>query len=514
MIRSNWFKCSLFNRSEFVIFRNFRVIILVTAIFFVFVLLINCPMIAWAKAAGLARGDELYKGNDFAGALEAYSSYISSNPKSAEAYEKFGATLGAMGRYKDAISAISFALKLEPGRASAIKRLAYFYMKDGQTEKAKEILGEVKAQSGSPASSSGGDSDSAIRGGVDKSEILSGARQLAESDSDSLRDLYRLYAEAKYDEALALAQRGATAGDAESLFILGSIYSLKDRKYLNESLALECLKKAIDKGSKPALVFMGVCCQNGDLLERDRTKAFEIFKKLAIAENSSALFRVGRCYQQGWGTYKDPNEARKYFKRSIEVLNKQVLSSPPELPYLYRILSWNYEHGLEQDDEAIKVLKGGILALPKVPALRTDLAAIYMKKKKYKLAVKELEESIRLGPRFSRAYTTLGRIYFAQKKYSKAISVLKNAVDIYPENREARFLIACSLNSNGNSFEAESEYLSLLDGGNERGIYNNLGQIYVSRKDYKKARIMLEEAAKQGSSDAEKSLRWLDNNGY
>lgn len=121
--------------------------------------------------------------------------------------------------------------------------------------------------------------------------------------------------------------------------------------------------------------------------------------------------------------------------------------------------------GGNQPSKALEQFREALKIYPDDPHLHYDLALAYDYKGMLDKTEYHLKEAIRLKPDYSEAYNYLGFIYFGHGKVEEAIKYYHKAL--------------------------ENELYM-----NPHIAHNNLGLAYLSRKEYRKAMLHLEEAVR------------------
>ena len=117
----------------------------------------------------------------------------------------------------------------------------------------------------------------------------------------------------------------------------------------------------------------------------------------------------------------------------------------------------------DQSSQALEQFLKAKEIYPDDPILHYDLALVYVEKRRFDKAESHLKEAIRLKPDYSDAYNYLGVLYYRKGEVDLAIESYKKALD--------------------NMLYVNPQFTHL-----------NLGVAYLSRKDYRKAILHLEEA--------------------
>lgn len=121
--------------------------------------------------------------------------------------------------------------------------------------------------------------------------------------------------------------------------------------------------------------------------------------------------------------------------------------------------------GANQTSKALEQFLEALKIYPDDPYLHYDLALTYDMKGMLDKTEYHLKEAIRLKPEYSDAYNYLGFVYFGDGKVDEAITYYHKAL--------------------------ENELYM-----NPQDAHNNLGLAYLSREEYRKAALHLEEAVR------------------
>lgn len=124
----------------------------------------------------------------------------------------------------------------------------------------------------------------------------------------------------------------------------------------------------------------------------------------------------------------------------------------------------------------------------------TQLGIIEVKRKNYQKAAKIFQESIQKKPKQDLAYLYLGELMMSIKKFDKAAMLFKEAGMHNPKNFRAHQKYCTAMVLKGKPDISLKVMLKIL-GKNKQIIdaYNSLGEIYFAKKQYDKARQVLEK---------------------
>jgi tetratricopeptide (TPR) repeat protein len=150
------------------------------------------------------------------------------------------------------------------------------------------------------------------------------------------------------------------------------------------------------------------------------------------ADYPEALENLGLAFE----ALNDDDKALECYRKAI-ALDKTATNPPSEEPYieLGRLLA-----KLDEDDEAISVLREGLQKHPNSARGNYEFGRVLFRTRHYADAEKLLVRSVELDPNFSRPHFLLAAIYRAQNRAREASSELARFqnLDKVPENRQAR----------------------------------------------------------------------------
>lgn len=147
---------------------------------------------------------------------------------------------------------------------------------------------------------------------------------------------YELANEGKYNEALALYQKGVELGASNSLCNMGEI--LLNPHYASlfgiepdGAKALEYLKKV--ENEYPVANDIGWIYEKGYGVEKDLAKACYWYEKSAAGKNPVGVFNFGLCLYYGKGCNKDLKRGLKLIKESADLGYQKAKSTYAALTY-------------------------------------------------------------------------------------------------------------------------------------------------------------------------------------
>ena len=122
-------------------------------------------------------------------------------------------------------------------------------------------------------------------------------------------------ADAQYTKVL---MQKADKGDPSAQMFLGLCYQEGNGVEKNDSLAVYWFEKSARKGLSEAQVMLGNCYRYGKGVEKDSTKAFELYEQASWCGGSLGLDALGDCYYYGIAVERDVIRARYYYSKAAE----------------------------------------------------------------------------------------------------------------------------------------------------------------------------------------------------
>ena len=168
----------------------------------------------------------------------------------------------------------------------------------------------------------------------------------------SIKKMAALFLDYKNDtiEAHQLLKKAANKGDTESMFYLGSLYTV-DPKLKDPEQAYRWIKMAADKGSVQAYRQLGVLYRSGFGVKRDPQKALELLELAARKGDMTSFEILADIYRNG------EIDGKKDYTKCREYLMKAVIKGSYKALLMTAELYLNGE-GVEKDPEkAISLLK-------------------------------------------------------------------------------------------------------------------------------------------------------------
>ena len=110
----------------------------------------------------------------------------------------------------------------------------------------------------------------------------------------------------------------AEAGDAESQFNLGSMYSQGNEVKQDYFEAFKWWNKAAEQGYVGAQSNLGFMYDNGRGVKQNYYEAFKWYRKAAEQNFADAQYNLGFMYENGEGVSKDYKEAAKWYRKAAQ----------------------------------------------------------------------------------------------------------------------------------------------------------------------------------------------------
>lgn len=151
---------------------------------------------------------------------------------------------------------------------------------------------------------------------------------------------------------------------------------------------------------------------------------------------------------------------------------------------------------LKRFDEAIKLYDELLLQIPEnfLPQLVSNLATVYIESDKSSEAIELLRPFLVKHPYIAEGWANLGTAYSDEGQFDLAIKCFEKALDLAPELAQTRILLANVLMELGRMEDAiDSLELAYGQGYVSPGLYANLVQAYLHKKDFKLAKEFLEK---------------------
>ena len=120
------------------------------------------------------------------------------------------------------------------------------------------------------------------------------------------------------ENGFEIVKEAANRGSKAALLYLGLICIKPDSNYFNPAEAERCFKKSIELGCYESAYCLAMAYQQGSGVPKNFTKAFEYMKIAAENHIPHAATTLGSMYHYSIGTPKDNNEALKWLTIAAE----------------------------------------------------------------------------------------------------------------------------------------------------------------------------------------------------
>ena len=211
---------------------------------------------------------------------------------------------------------------------------------------------------------------------------------------------------------------------------------------------------------------------------RKYDKAIEEYKKILEdnPNNIDATNGIGECYKRK----EDYDRALKWFKKSLE-LDKNSIEGLRGKSDIYIIKNIKLDEVRANINKAIKLD-------PNDPLNYYTKANYYVVKKDFSSAIENYKKSIKLDPDIYYVHYNLGRVYAYQDHYDDAIKEYKKSIDIDPLDPYVHYNLGRAYYKKDNMEAAVKEYLiSIKLKSDYVEPYYGLGLIYLKAGKFKDA---------------------------
>jgi len=314
----------------------------------------------------LAHAIGAHRQGDIATAIREYRAYLKQNPNSPEVRSNLGAALSRNGDYEAAIGEYRTALAAAENPGVRLN-LALAYYKAADFMKAAEALLKVHAEQPRNRQATLLLADCYLRQGKDR-------------------------------QAIALVEPIAAPDDLAAAYVLGTAY-LRDNQIGKGQQWIERIMNGGDSGQ--ARLLLGTAKMRAD----DYAGAREDFAK--AVELAPQLPNVHSAYGMSLVNTGDVSGAAQHFRLELQ-------SNPND--YLANVQLGALLRQDQEFAEARKHFDRALLVRPHDPAVRYQLALIYVGEGSVDRSANELESLIADAPQFTEAHVTLATVYYRLKR--------------------------------------------------------------------------------------------------
>lgn len=212
------------------------------------------------------------------------------------------------------------------------------------------------------------------------------------------------------------------------------------------------------------------------------------------------------------------NEASKLFwddklDESLQVCLKLLKHFPSNAAILNLAGSSLYKKKMLNEAESLLSMAHEIS--PEIEEITLNLARVLRDLNKAGQAIVVLEETLDHKPSSPRVLSALGEIHYFNKQFDLAAARFKKVVRLTPQDVDALFKLACSLQEIDKTEEAYSLYKQILEINHSHAeTYVNLGQIYKSLGDHETSIKLFRRSAELKPDDPSYASRALFCSNY
>jgi superkiller protein 3 len=197
---------------------------------------------------------------------------------------------------------------------------------------------------------------------------------------------------------------------------------------------------------------------------------------------------------------------QKQYEKAIEKYNQSIEINPDnDNPYLG--LGYVYYKGYKQYKDAIETYQIVIERHPTNYLAYNDLALILADKGDIAAAQENYKKAIAANPEYAKAYYNLGLTFVEQEDYPHAIAQFKRITELpyHAENYFKAYNGLCYSLGKENKYQeaiANCE-LAIKIHPKDTNIYDTLGTVYLTQKDYPKALLHYQAAVNYSADNSE-----------
>jgi superkiller protein 3 len=422
-------------------------------------------------------------------AIDFFQKAIGSDPDYADAYNLLGNLYFDIGKPDHAIDQYQLALKSDPGYKYALYNLGRAYAYKGETEKAIEFY------------------EKAVVCDVTYAEAYNalGNVYLDSNEHDK--------AVAQYE--LALKYRPAFK---YGLYNLGRAYGLKKET----ALAIQHYQKAIEADSTYTDAYNALGNQYLDMQEFDKAIAQYHLALQFDPAFKYAYYNLGRTYNKKG----EPEKAIEFYRKTTDIdksyvqaynelgniyldqkeydkaIEQFLLATKADPAYKYALYNLGLAYSKKREtDKAIEYYQQAIQADKLYLEAYNALGNIYLDKKEFNKAIAQYQQALQYEPRYKYALYNLGILFYTRGDLDKAITYYQSTVEAdesyIPPHTELGFIFQRLYQYD----KAEEHFIKTIEIGSKSNdkqklaeAYYNLGNLYLDKLDYEKARAQYDEA--------------------
>ena len=406
-------------------------------------------------------------------------------------------------RFDEAIATNRKAIKKAPKLIGPYRGLTQLYLKKGRPADALAVMMEASKVEGAP-----------VEFYVELGELFGAYARLKQDETEAIKPRIR--------EALDRAYAAKTENTALLQKIADGYQFIKDYPKAIEIYMALLKNDPNTPGLRERLT--GLFIQSGDkqkavellqaLVRDNPTKNPEAYvmlasllrgeKKFAEAADQMERFLIVRDnVQEAYYELVELHNLENKPEEALAVLDKAKKKFGQSfINHFYRAITYNR---LKQYDKALEQLNAAeVLASATAPERLThqfyfQLGSTYERNKDYPQAVKYFEKCLELEPDFAEALNYLGYMWAERgENLEKARSLIEKAVDQDPDNAAFLDSMAWVMFKLNRPEAALNWMLKAMKHTDEEDatLYDHLGDIYASLKNYGKAREAWEKSLK------------------
>ena len=253
-------------------------------------------------------------------------------------------------------------------------------------------------------------------GAIDAVKAIAACQRAAATDPRASRFIYQLArafdAGGRFDDARRAYEKAIEAGSRRALVNLGVYYRSGKGGAVDHAKAIGYFDRAARDGDAAAIAHLGVMYEDGLGLTQDEDLAFEYYQKAAQAGSGFGQYRLARMYQRGISVWRNENEALWWYRQAAEQGNP-LGEAALALMYLkgeagvdgrtkafalnqraaargWHVasanLAWAYEHGVGVDKDQMKAIEYYRRAAAQAAVHRDRKAGVWAQKQLLRLS--------------------------------------------------------------------------------------------------------------------------------
>lgn len=382
---------------------------------------------------------KLLRTGRFDQALQRIDAALDRRPEDAGLYYLRGYAQAGLKRWKEAGRSLARAAGLRPKLFVAYKLLALVELQSGDREAAVRSLVQALSLHDSARLrrllaavyfEQGKDNDAvrqlaqSLHGAAETAAARAMLRRIV-ARKPRLFDGYRLLAViALRDGDVNAAERHlrkalAIRGDAALQRLLGELYLREGRTDAGVRLLLRSLQQ---RGASPVALAAAKGLYEfraGDLKASERALRSALRKDPGRAD-ARLLLVVNLLHQ-------------RRFARAVREAGRAIALAPGRAPVLLNLQAQGYL-GLQQPDDARRVLERALAEKPGLVVTRLNLSAVYVQRKQFPQAHEQLRQALKLDPKNFQAHVLTARLYQIEGRLDKAQRYLRTLTAANPGN--------------------------------------------------------------------------------